>query len=149
MVSGSRYLAHHAAKAKEINDMLKPFGFVPIWLERGHYGFWCREIKKLRLTGRSLGCIACGYKYFCQPSPPPLSRNINIEAELKRGKAPMGDWGLNALWHGWRSRSLSHPELFQNRTKEEDEPQYDLPPELDALLGWGYRNLDEIRKNDR
>lgn len=60
----------------------------------------------------------------------------------------MGDWGLNAIWSGWRSRSLSHPELFANNTKEEDEPQYDLPPELDALLGWGYRNLDEIRKNE-
>lgn len=134
MVDPHRYVAHYTAKADEIAQILKPFGSIGFY--KPIYGAWCKKERKLGV----MGCITCSDSRFCGVNAKvPLSRKINFKREKRHG--PTDDWGLHAIWHGWRSRSLSHPELMGKGVSDKDQPQYDLPPELDAIVGVGLREM--------
>ena len=92
-----------------------------------------------------MGCITCSDRHFCGIDVRiTLSRRINLKREKLKG--PMDDWGLYAIWHGWRSRSLSHPELMGKGVKDRDQLQYDLPPELDEMMGKGLNEMIAKRR---
>lgn len=107
MVSPGRYLAHYAEEAKNIENLLYPFGHSGEVL-----GFWCKIAPYAHITD----CIKCPQDNFCSKHGPPLERQYNPDEDNWRRFS--GDHMLLMLHEGRGEDDylwLQHPETRNRR----------------------------------
>ncbi len=68
MVTANRYLNHHKNEAKQIEEVLRPFGHSGDIL-----GFWCNLGNHKHL----FDCVQCERDNYCPRRAPPLERKYN------------------------------------------------------------------------